>query len=644
MLVQFFAGMENPFCQSHVLCPALQRVEHCRVHLGFCTNLACKRDVLDDSDIVLWDRSLCAKTVLLDFENRMRASGYVYCYPQPELYAAIGGFIEAVHRYTRSLGVGASMPRYGDVCRERSVFVKSVVTTHVYHHMFATSLSTWSAEPMPLYVMLRRHITAEWELHSWRDVVKKCHVGSYSALLGSGLDAECFQVVASMLGVRYDGPRFDTYGTEDASYIGCGGLIPSFPSTRPAIERATYWKWYHQDSSQDVIVASMDKMLNLLLVVFKGDIANPIRSWVSVLPPVMDMQEKRLYDTNVCHPQSTVGETMPCDELSSLVRAFLDVQSATTWVDRGTNVARPWLYDDYAALARAYGGVYVGVRNAAVLTALGDDSVVPRRIPKTWWCSNGVWRLPAHEKVGIDEEPPLEEEEVSFYHLHMRLQRRQPTYKAFRRVMHVLESAEECITMDKLQCQFPGVRKELLEILWESDIAIETWEKDADQWLTKIGNALPALVEESSEPRSSRGICHSNKASLSRTEQVDMFRAKKLQNDLSDLTRLVPSFDRPKACASLALADQAIPPKSTSGLRIASQRGLKLILFDYIRRLLDREKEMFRLAAAELNQTPATGESVDFEQKYERLPLSDLLTDVIKRHSADKCFGKGRRW
>ena len=69
------------------------------------------------------------------------------------------------------------------------------------------------------------------------------------------------------------------------------------------------------------------------------------------------------------------------------------------------------------------------------------------------------------------------------------------------------------------------------------------------------------------------------------------------------------------------LSCQRLQPKYKQGMAIASERALKLLIYDYTQILLEVSKADVRATAA----SRLIYEDADLERRYEKLPMSLLL-------------------
>ena len=104
---------------------------------------------------------------------------------------------------------------------------------------------------------------------------------------------------------------------------------------------------------------------------------------------------------------------------------------------------------------------------------------------------------------------------------------------------------------------------------------------------------------------------------------------------LDELTNLTAPLANSDGRKKHPLSSQLLGPNATHGLCLASQRGLEHLVRDYMTGLLHFEKEQNRLSQVARDLLPGTSEDVDLECRYERLPLSPLLTSATTRSLKD---------
>ena len=82
--------------------------------------------------------------------------------------------------------------------------------------------------------------------------------------------ARDFQIFASVLLMKYEGPSMETAGSSASTFQFSDREIPHFPSNSPVFERETFWRWQSTDACSDLIIASVEQLFASLLFAASG--------------------------------------------------------------------------------------------------------------------------------------------------------------------------------------------------------------------------------------------------------------------------------------------------------------------------------------------------------------------------------------
>jgi hypothetical protein len=505
---------------------------------------------------------------------------------------------------------------------ERDTLVHSVAKSicnlfgdYVQTHYEQHSVQTYTC--LPKYVLLRKP-GFDWipVLLDTLFIKKRGRIGTQVAIqrnMYSGLSPDTvveLQCFAALFRIQYAGPFLNTSGTSE-SFQPCPNTVPGHPSNLAVRLRKTYWRYVNASGKVDVLLFSKHALFLSLLemkdVSSTADFETLLRFGkhmagkdISCFRPWMG-QAARLLSKSCEFVQ---------DDAGTLFRKFVDETNPAVWNVRREGCARRLLLTDYELLAKHMGFVYKGCIDS-------NEQLDPRGFPETMFQPRAVF--------STGDEEDAETTVCSYYNLLMQLHRRQPTIAAVRGVALSFERNNERLpTDDELATMFPSQSKDLVLKIWEGIQGQLQMDANHLAMSVHFRHDVSDSAEEKMQPCNSQaGITVS-----STTDLAQKLAAENLQMACNDLMTLNPRLIREWRRSKDGLSNQVLPPGSLQGLKIAGQRGLRCLSYDYNTEIIKHCKTL-------TEDLPGANEGIDSETKYEHLPLSPLL---IKKMKDGKCY------
>ncbi len=473
--------------------------------------------------------------------------------------------------------------------------------------------------PPPVYILLRASSAQEWSVRALRDFWYN-HCASERRIgiaLVPPVSAEDLRSIGTAITLPYAGVWAQCHG-DVASFAPVLGEVPHFPTTSPVRVRPTYWKLLREHGGEDLLISSVDGLLQSLVACFEGVGAlADAAAWLRVLSRCQ----------RVCC-EGDLGRILFLGTWSCFMHA-----SAEEWMSRPAGLARPTLLCDYRALGAHIGLQYLGVRT-------GDRALSVNCIPPTVLSLTAVFGKEPPD-CNTDWESFWEScAQTSYLQAHLQWQGRVPTFARMRAVLDGLahNSGEEGVTLEGVLAEFPRAPRALVEAVFlEVQLACghDAWDA---QWAHA---ALDALLgeERAGAGAASKPLCQDVAGRVLQLRQAE------LRNGCNDLTHAVPPLLRGQPRRAASLAEQRLSSPMATGLRVAFHRGLRFLVADYSVELSKHAKHIARQKAVVAGELPATGEDVDLERRVEPLRLSPILlehaTSLAELH---KCETQLQLW
>ena len=262
--------------------------------------------------------------------------------------------------------------------------------------------------------MLRKDSSSEWVMRDVRATYDNhAHLNTRKPHnVGSQLCLKDLNNLATVFNLQYCGPRMNALGDNESVFLETSALLPYFPSSTTLCQRVTYWRMFDASRNRnDVIMASLD---NLLLSLFDFcKLRDDEHGWKQIFSSMELALQLRDKDSTVdTRPYLHFEDTL-AEELS----AYWTEPSEAIWNSRLPHSGRPVLIADYHSVGKRLGYKFLGVRKT------DTTELVTSMRPPTIFYEATVWQ--AH---GEDADPL----EASFYKMHLKLQRSQPTFGSIR--------------------------------------------------------------------------------------------------------------------------------------------------------------------------------------------------------------------
>jgi len=414
------------------------------------------------------------------------------------------------------------------------------------------------------------------------------------------LKAADLHAVATLLGFSYAGTGLETMGQQIS--LQCTVTeVPYFPSSLPVRKRKTYWRWECSPGKQDIIVASLDELLTTILCVAPSTVELTLTSAEDIL--------NRLR-----------GETLDEGNASrklwlERVRTFLLPQDPMIWSARPSACARPCLLTDYQRLASQMRLCFLGVKYK-------DGRFIRLGLPDSIFASTALFQVIAegHQIGTVGNEV-----HSSYWELHKMLLRRQPTHHSVRlEFFRLLEESGTVPTELQLRDAFPWCSGTLVDCMYsEVQDSLTVEEYNSGWFAARIADSFRVMNEQDiAEIDSLPGL----PADL--TPRIQFLMQENFRDGVADLTRAQPSGGvslRDGNRRGVPLTSHTLLPSVQRGMRVASNRGLRLLIHFYQQEILARFKELRRQSQVADGSLPGTNEDLELERYYEHLPLSPLL-------------------
>ncbi len=479
-------------------------------------------------------------------------------------------------------------------------------------HILADVAAPFQAmlDPVPKYVLLRPSPAHEWTPHSFRKTLHNhCIRASRNSFsLSPQLSAADFGHIGSVLSLPYAGPWSHCHG-DVASFLPVPADLPHFPADMPVRLRPTYWTLPQTGGTNDLLISSLDGVLQSLVASIRGVAeVSCASSWLAAL--------------NVCLRvccDDDLGRASFLSEWASFLQA-----PESEWLRRPRTLARPFFLSDYRLLGPHLGLHYLGVRT--------EDRTLRRDVvPHTLLSLTAVF---AETEVAPSSDQDWDEfwdrcTQTSYIQAHLRWQNQVPTFARMRTVLKQLDAPTDAgldaSTLDRVLAEFPAAPRAIVEVVCTE--VLHACMGDAYSALT-TGNALTAALQllHTSEELSP---LHSDPACQDVAARVAQLRQTELAEGCNDLTHPQPPLKRKARRRAGALGEQRLSGPSASGLRIAFHRGLRFLISAYGAELSKHAKRLARVSATRSGSLPSTGEDIDLENRSQPLPLSPVLLSYV---------------
>ena len=247
--------------------------------------------------------------------------------------------------------------------------------------------------------------------------------------------ARDFQIFASVLLMKYEGPSMETAGSSASTFQFSDREIPHFPSNSPVFERETFWRWQSTDACSDLIIASVEQLFASLLFATSK---TPVECTKVVLEKFFRVIGELLRYR--CWKQVTYESGIEtCDHAFSRRWVEMLRLSETAWP---SIAARPLRIEAYRKLASMLQCEYVGTLDQAKEEPVVVKDGSPKSVFHTvaWSGSRDIVY-------------------ASYLHMYMLLQRNQPTYSKLR------QAVRQGLSYEDIEKQYPAVLPDVLSAL-----------------------------------------------------------------------------------------------------------------------------------------------------------------------------------
>ena len=460
------------------------------------------------------------------------------------------------------------------------------------------------------FILIRQDVSSLWAIRNKKDFMyDNVRTERRKLSFPTSPTARDFQIFASVLLMKYEGPSMETAGSSASTFQFSDREVPHFPSISPVFQRETFWRWQSTDACSDLIIASVLQLFTSLLFAASG---TPVECTKVVLEKFFKVMVELLryrcwknvtYESGIvtcCHAFSTSWVEM--------VRS-----PKTSWP---SIAARPLRIEAYRKLASMLQCEYVGTLDQAKEEPVVVKDGSPKSVFHTVaWSSSSDMVY------------------ASFLHMYMLLQRNQPTYSKLR------QAVRQGLSNEEIEKQYPAVLPDVLSALLKDvttagmlDELVEAF-LDAEP-LSEMAN------EKESEDRTKKRHVADNGGTL--TDTAKRLRQENLARQLDDLTRpyttLTATDHRHKQRRQDVLGDQKMEGKMLAGYKVAERRGLAFLVREYQQVLMRKFKENARERLVSSGSLPTTGDDVDLECRYEAMPLSPILLSAISGLSYASLF------
>ena len=206
---------------------------------------------------------------------------------------------------------------------------------------------------VPQHILLRASPAHDWTLRSFRQTFyDHCLRDLYDSFtLFAEFTAADLRHIGSTLSLPYAGVWSHCHG-DVASFLPVSGDLPHFPADVPVRLRPTYWTWMHDGGNRDLLLSSLDGVLQSVVFSLYGiaGLSSQL-SWVAALTACM----------RVCCDDD-VGRVSFLHTWTSFLEA-----PESDWSQRPPTLARPRFLGDYQLLGSHLGLHYLGVRSEVAL-------------------------------------------------------------------------------------------------------------------------------------------------------------------------------------------------------------------------------------------------------------------------------------
>ena len=116
------------------------------------------------------------------------------------------------------------------------------------------------------FIIIRQDVSSMWAIRIKKHFMYN-HVSTERKKLSfpTSPTARDFQIFASVLLMKYEGPSMETAGSSASTFQFSDREIPHFPSNSPVFQRETFWRWQSTDACSDLIIASVEQLFASLL-------------------------------------------------------------------------------------------------------------------------------------------------------------------------------------------------------------------------------------------------------------------------------------------------------------------------------------------------------------------------------------------
>ena len=400
---------------------------------------------------------------------------------------------------------------------------------------------------VPQHVLLRASPAHEWTLRNFRqtfyDHCLRDHCHSFT--LSAQVVAADLRHIGSTLSLPYAGVWSHCHG-DVASFLPVSADLPHFPPDVPVRLRPTYWTWVHDDGNRDLLISSLDGVLQSLVVSLHGveGLSSPL-SWAAALTASM----------RVC-----------CDDdlgRVSFLQAWTSFLQApeSDWSQRPPTLARPRFLADYQLLGSHLGLHYLGVRSQD--RALCRDIVPPTLLSLTAVFADVIPSPDTDWDAFWDRCT-----QTSYIQAYLRWQNRVPTFARMRTVLQQLnvpgDLALDASTFDLVLAEFPAAPRAIVEAVCSEVLHTRA----AAEWNAVLSShALTAELQRL--PRTAEFLSSvSTPASEDVAARVEQLRQAELAVGCNDLTHPQPPLARGVPRRAGGLGEQRLSGPTASGLRI----------------------------------------------------------------------------
>ena len=275
--------------------------------------------------------------------------------------------------------VPAGMARYVNDANVATFGIVQRRTRRALYHLLDARMLDLLGEKPPIsieepkeksnYVLLRRNAGDDWVL---RDLKKlKCNMKVESMLSDAvKIEADMFHGLAAAARLLYAGANVDALGTEAAlHYRMDSSVLPFFPENLSVRKRKTFWKWSPNGTATDILPASLEDVLCLLLKTYAfSDPGDPFVYPKAFVAMQRDCVVPFVTSTHVDDANVSTAFTGFTDEIHAKILSVFKSNPVGLYA----GVARPLRYSDYEDLAFKSNYRYLGYAACLFMEAFLD--------------------------------------------------------------------------------------------------------------------------------------------------------------------------------------------------------------------------------------------------------------------------------